>query len=258
MKSVVLATVGLLAAGISAMAADILVKAPPKPVPIYNWTGCYVGANVGAAWTNKEFSDTTTVPGTFGDFGSANAAGYISGGQVGCDYQFAGTNIVIGARGMYDWAEIDFRHSLAPAAPNSTSRVRVQNFATAVGRLGVTAFDSRLMLYALGGGTWARDRMEVLFIPTNQVSEFARWNSSGWVAGGGFEFFLVQGLSFFAEYNHLGFDNKSVCFTLTPGFGLAGGCPGGGGNTLNVKQSIDAVMFGFNYRFNNLTSLVAK
>ena len=32
----------------SALAADLPVKAPPRvPVAVYNWTGCYIGANVG-------------------------------------------------------------------------------------------------------------------------------------------------------------------------------------------------------------------
>lgn len=41
----------IIAASGSAFAADIAVKAPlPAPVPIYSWTGWYVGGNVGAGF----------------------------------------------------------------------------------------------------------------------------------------------------------------------------------------------------------------
>ena len=34
-------------------AADMAVKAPPPPpVPMFSWTGFYVGGNIGGAWSN--------------------------------------------------------------------------------------------------------------------------------------------------------------------------------------------------------------
>ncbi len=35
-----------------AMAADMAVKARPvaPPVMIYNWSGCYIGGNIGGGW----------------------------------------------------------------------------------------------------------------------------------------------------------------------------------------------------------------
>ena len=50
---------GVAAAGLligSALASDLLVKAPPYQAPIlplpYNWLGLYVGANFGGGWSN--------------------------------------------------------------------------------------------------------------------------------------------------------------------------------------------------------------
>lgn len=49
----------VLAAGGSAFAADIAVKAPPPaPPPAFNWTGWYVGVNGGFASQAKESSVT--------------------------------------------------------------------------------------------------------------------------------------------------------------------------------------------------------
>src|SRR5215471_1213724 len=48
--------VALIAIGVSipAFAADMPVKAPPPPAPTapYNWSGLYVDANFGGAWTS--------------------------------------------------------------------------------------------------------------------------------------------------------------------------------------------------------------
>src|SRR5262245_26707846 len=34
------------ALGNTAIAADMPVKAPPAPAPVYLWTGCYIGGNI--------------------------------------------------------------------------------------------------------------------------------------------------------------------------------------------------------------------
>jgi hypothetical protein len=43
----------------SAFGADLPTrKAPPAPIPValpYNWTGCYIGGNVGGLWADKNF-----------------------------------------------------------------------------------------------------------------------------------------------------------------------------------------------------------
>src|SRR5436309_2671309 len=46
-----------LAAG-PASAADMPIKALPPPVPVFSWSGIYVGGFVGAAWSDiRQFSD---------------------------------------------------------------------------------------------------------------------------------------------------------------------------------------------------------
>src|SRR5262245_17699079 len=74
----------------SAMAADLGARAPapyqpsPTPPPVFSWTGCYVGANIGGGWASKSFNDVsgfvTGMPGA--DLGSHTASGVIGGGQA--------------------------------------------------------------------------------------------------------------------------------------------------------------------------------
>lgn len=100
MKRILLAAVALavlLPASQTALAADLPARPvymPPAVVsPIYNWTGCYVGANIGVAWGFGEAN---------GSFGTET--GFAGGGQIGCDYQIG--QWVIGARNMFDGTTI--------------------------------------------------------------------------------------------------------------------------------------------------------
>ena len=73
-----------LAAG-PAFAADLstppLYKAPP-PVPMFSWTGCYIGGTLGggAAWTQNTNTVNTTA---FGDFLPGQGFAQPSSGFVG-------------------------------------------------------------------------------------------------------------------------------------------------------------------------------
>ena len=96
----------LFAATSAALAADLPAPAPfppPAYVPqVYNWTGFYIGGNIGAGWsglsdTNTNFSDTLG-----STFSAATNVQFLGGGQVGANYQFA-NGIVIGAEAMFDW-----------------------------------------------------------------------------------------------------------------------------------------------------------
>src|ERR1700743_197517 len=69
-----IAALAVLAATDLAHAADMALKAPPPPAPVYSWTGFYVGANAGYGWhdptvrlTPKDFfiqSQTRTATGS--------------------------------------------------------------------------------------------------------------------------------------------------------------------------------------------------
>ena len=83
----------------SAMAADVPVKAPayarPTAPPPYNWSGLYLGANIGGAFS----SATANVAGTIWDPGATE---FIGGFQVGYNWQFG--HFLVGVEGDFDWA----------------------------------------------------------------------------------------------------------------------------------------------------------
>ena len=96
-----------------ASAADMAVKARPIAAPLYNWTGCYIGGNVGGGWSRMDTTrvQTDLVSPAVANYGRENDSGFIGGGQAGCDFQ-AGSSLVFGVQGQFDFGSINGRHAL--------------------------------------------------------------------------------------------------------------------------------------------------
>src|ERR1700684_651781 len=79
----------------AAEAPDLPMKAPPMAAPVmtYNWTGCYIGGNVGGAGARTEQTQIAKVGGPAivpnNDFGTSDGTAFVGGGQIGCDYPLA-------------------------------------------------------------------------------------------------------------------------------------------------------------------------
>ena len=84
----------------SAGAADMarpVYKAAPPPIPVFSWTGWYVGVHVGGAWGTKEWQDPTvtefdglltssfSLPDT--TINNYGVNGFLGGVQIGYNYQ---------------------------------------------------------------------------------------------------------------------------------------------------------------------------
>src|SRR5947209_18867155 len=96
LRKVLMTTVAAAAMGGSAFAADLPSrKAPPMayvpPVPIFTWTGFYVGVNAGGAFrANNNNNNNAFFPGApfaFANNGNGNNARFIGGGQAGVNWQ---------------------------------------------------------------------------------------------------------------------------------------------------------------------------
>jgi outer membrane immunogenic protein len=146
MKRILIASAVALAAGGQALAADLPppMAPPPRapavyypPPPIYNWTGFYIGGNLGAGW-NSGGSVSDTFGSTF--TGSGQTTKFLGGGQVGVNYEFGG-GVVVGAEAMFDWlANTTNTWNVAGggAAAGSTASATFTNrwVTTATGKLG--------------------------------------------------------------------------------------------------------------------------
>lgn len=214
-----------LAMPVSANAADLshVTKMPPLIAPVYNWTGCYVGGNVGAAWGRAEFG---------ADFGTASAtnSGFTGGLQVGCDYQMG--TWLIGARNMLNGTNLDSGTTF----PNGyTGNSSTTWFDTLTARLGYTV-QPYLLLYVQGGGAWTRSNQTIRGGGI-QVAQFAS-NKGGWTIGGGVEYMFAPHWTAFAEYNYLDFGSATASWTDIIG-----------AHSVNVRRDSQNLLIGVNYRF---------
>ena len=95
-----IAVVGLF--GASALASDLPTKAPVNRTPItappYNWSGFYVGANFGGAWTNGSLN----IPGNNFYGGITELIGGVQAG-----YNFQAGHLLLGVEGDFDWASFN-------------------------------------------------------------------------------------------------------------------------------------------------------
>jgi outer membrane immunogenic protein len=230
-----------------AMAADMPVKArapAPATAAVYNWTGCYIGGNVGSARARiRETSISVAGVPLESDFGRSSDSNLIGGGQIGCDYQVA-NSFVIGVQGMFDFTDINSRQTL-PAFPAFFSETRTRDVFTVTGRVGYL-FTPAVLAYVKGGGAWARvDTTHFATVPPPTiVSEFARdQNRQGWTIGGGLEWMVAGGWSIFGEYNYMDFGRERVQFVTGP---LAVGIP----SVVSTRYEIQQALFGVNYKFN--------
>jgi outer membrane immunogenic protein len=190
----VAAAVGLLAVTELAWAAD-LSPPPVAPAP-YNWTGLYVGLNVGYASARL----TETVSGG-GGTASATLPGGIGGFQIGANGQFGA--VVLGF-------EADFDGNMATKSVIgngiASGAAQIPWIGTLRGRVGY-AFD-RFLLYATAGGAATQ------LVSTVNVGTVGSASTSfvhgAWTAGGGLEAAVTKNLSARVEYLYLETANFNV------------------------------------------------
>ena len=150
-------------------------------------------------------------------YGDLDSTAFVGGGQIGCDYQFA-NKWVVGIQGMFDGSEFDA--SVSPASPNplfpATLSGKVPWFATATARLGYLPTPD-LMLYAKGGAAW--DHTNATLTAGGTTIDSVGFDQAGWTAGGGIEWRFRPHWSLFAEYDYMGFADKTVSFPVTTNIG---------------------------------------
>jgi outer membrane immunogenic protein len=196
-------TAGTVAFACSAQAADLPARPMPAPVapvmyapPVYNWSGIYVGGNLGGGFASSSWSDAFT-----GANDNFNKGGFIGGGQIGGNLQF--NWLVVGVEGDFDWTGI--KAGGTDSAGNAIN-TNTQWTATATGRIGA-AFD-RLLVYGKGGVAFADDKSSLN--DTFGGSASTNNTRTGWTAGVGLEYAFYQNWSAKLEYDYLGFGSQTL------------------------------------------------
>jgi len=233
----------LAVSAVEAVAADIPMKAPvraPVVAPIANWTGCYIGGNVGGGWARDRETWTGIVeaPTAFAAGAATvlpaaanadySATGFVGGGQIGCNYQMG--SFVLG--GEADAQYTSFRGSRGAVSLGNTNGgpativpgIIAESFesnwlATFRGRAGFTT--GPILFYVTGGAAWANLKLaDQVCFPTAAVPACATGanNNSrlGWTFGGGLEWMFAPNWSVKAEYLYVDLGTVSYASLGTP------------------------------------------
>lgn len=247
--SLALLSVAIGLAASQASAADLPRKAPPAPLPPppLTWTGCYVGVNVGGVRGRFELD------GPFGGSASRDGDwGFAGGGQIGCDYQFAGTGFVIGFRNMFDGTTNDRDRTFTVTGPaglvSATGTADFHNrwFDALTGRVGYSWGPG--LVYFQGGAVWSRIEADIALattvagVTTVSAGSFSD-TKTGWTVGGGVEYRFAPQWSVFVEGNYYDFGSRDRVVATPVGTACQAGCLFSG-NTTAVS-----VLAGVNYRF---------
>jgi outer membrane immunogenic protein len=250
MKKFLLVTVGLVASGMAApaSAADLAprpyTKAPPPVVAVYDWSGFYIGANGGGAWSDKCWTITSfRGPVTPFSEGCHNASGGVVGGQIGYRWQTAGW--VFGLEAQGDWA--DLRGSnVSLFIPAWTNNSTIDAFGLFTGQVGYAW--NNVLWYVKGGGAVTDDRYRGTVPALNAQFDSANDTRWGGVVGTGLEYGFAPNWSVAVEYDHLFMGNRSITTTST---GVLAGIPAGGiFRTDSIRQDVDMVTARIDYHFN--------
>ena len=222
------------------IAADMPVKAPPlAPVAaVFNWTGCYIGGNVGGARLKREITDTFTG----GEFSRTGDGVIIAGGQVGCNYQM--NSFVLGVEGDFDWAGDRNSDGAGVVIGPNTYRASADSKWTSslAARFGFAA--GTALFYGKAGIGWVGIgdiTITNVTTGTSLVGTNSR-SASGPMFGAGIEYGFSNNWSIKGEFDSIRISDRS--FTI-----VGGPLPALVGDTFTSRRSVQEFKLGLNYRF---------
>jgi outer membrane immunogenic protein len=262
MRRILLSASALALLAGSAYAADLPSRmAPPMvpaPVPVFTWTGFYLGVNGGYAGDQYRYSGSYSEPGLPDGDGvgiadpdglSANAhitsSGFVGGGQIGYNYQFGGPFVLgieadIQASGLK--GELGIGANAGGGGLSASAGSKTEYFGTVRGRLGYAVLD-RMLAYVTGGFAWGNTKS--YYNITGFGGGLTGSTSSdrgGWTLGGGVEYAVLPNWTIKAEYLYVDLGNSTLYN------GNLGGAIDGNIN-LTEKTRFNVVRAGVNYRF---------
>jgi outer membrane immunogenic protein len=253
----------------SAFAADLAarpVKAPVYVEPVYNWTGFYIGGNVGYSWgRSRDTSSLTNTAGTvlFTSIDRTDLDGVVGGGQIGYNWQVQNWlwGLEADIQGTDEKGSRDFICPIgvcrpATILPGNLIAVilvpgvavpaaldqKLEWFGTVRGRAGVVV-SPKVLLYATGGLAYGEVKTSETI---GALTGFSRSDTRvGYTVGAGIEGVIGGNWTAKLEYLYVDLGRTSGSFLTTiPAFG-------GGVLTSSFSSRItdNVLRVGVNYKF---------
>jgi outer membrane immunogenic protein len=223
---------------------DDYVPYVPSGFFVYDWSGFYAGAHLGAAHTLAESTEVLFPdnPQLFQGFSFGQSETSFTGGiQAGWQHQW-GSKIVAGVELGYNMMHFDTTSDAqlipgleAKLVASVTRSAEVSDILLLTGKVGYA--DGRWLAYAKGG--LANAEVDIGYRDSiTGLSTSSGGRETGWVAGGGVDYALTQNLILGVEYNYIHFsaDPESPQIPEVQ-FG-------------SVQVDVQNVVVRLNYRFN--------
>jgi len=186
----------------------------PAPIPECNWSGFYIGLNVGGQWGHSEDLDIDGYQAPKPHEWGYDESGVIAGGQIG--YNFQWNWLVLGIEGDVGYMNLDGRGTSdfdrAFEASDTRGETNSDFYTTIRGRLGV-AF-GHWLFYATGGGigvnleTRVIDDCDVFPCGNDLINAGKTEFNWGWTGGGGIEHMINCHWTIRGEYLRYQLDDQ--------------------------------------------------
>ena len=231
------------------LAPKMVTKGPAIPVvTAVNWTGFYIGGSAGGLFAEQE----VTYPGLT-NREDPRLAGVLAGGQIGYNWQAAGSRWVFGVEADGNWTNARGGKSCsAPAASNPflfTCAGEMDWLAAGTVKVGY-AFWDRSYIYLKGGVVAGEVTFQSRCNTGNQVTFIVApagcpvtsdtGTAVGWTAGWGGEFALSQNWSARSETRYFSLESVELSHPVFAPSGFA---------RPNVQTDGWISTIGLNYRF---------
>jgi outer membrane immunogenic protein len=213
-SAVPIAAVFIVAFGQASNAADMPAKAPRPAItslPAYNWTGPYIGGNVGGAWST---TDWTFFNGATFEPISQNASSWVAGGQIGYLYQFdrrwvAGLEL--------SWSGTNLKAtSVSDTVADRLRESKISDLLLLTGRLGYAS--DNWLGYIKGGYANSKLGFNTFVASSGLRSSTSSERNGGWTVGGGIEYAFSPFVTAGVEYNFVRVNIADRDQSVSPGF----------------------------------------
>lgn len=233
MKSQLIASTFLFGTCAYAIAADaVIIDQAPEVVvdSSFNWTGGYVGGQIGYMWGGGHLDFAVD------GFGDPEPDGFIGGVYIGYNHQMS-NNIVLGVDADVAFGEVEgfgpgFAEDGSPASPGSGVQQDL-NWNGALRLRAGYAMD-RFLPY-IAGGLAVGDVDAEIFDTGVSVASFSE-TYVGWTIGAGVEFAFTENMIGRFEYRYTDFGDEDFPATI-------------GADTFNLDLQTHDVRFGLSWLF---------
>ena len=220
------AAASLMATSVLAADLPIYTKAPVYVDPPFDWTGFYIGGNLGYSWGQSR--DTSTITNAAGNvllttIDKSALNGVVGGGQIGYNWQIQ--SMVLGLEAdiqgtgeqgsrAFSFTPLNFNiQGLVPPPIPFTLNQKIDWFGTVRGRIGLLATPKVLFYLTAGLAYGEVDSNETVGV----IAPLAFSSSNthvGWAAGAGVEGVISGNWTARLEYLYVDLGTVSGSFTL--------------------------------------------